>query len=190
MCQVKKYRLLKKKTKTQIIRFSSSNIKCYKTIEKTFLKMLNEQNFQLRLLIFSQTTAMKKNKDIFRHTKLKLFIVHRPPLKGLLLCQLGFSPPFLQQFSTSERSFLTLLPVSAMFGAPIVYSPLTVSLWSLSALPEFTTPPPFDLGLLIPMVQAPSNCHPLHLTPTKQAATHRLMAFLLSSSLEYALQAT
>ena len=48
-CARKKYRLLKKKT-PQIIRFSSSNFKCYKTIEKTFLKMLNEQNFQLRLL--------------------------------------------------------------------------------------------------------------------------------------------
>ena len=48
MCQ-KKIQIVKKKT-PQIIRFSSSNIKCYKTIEKTFLKMLNEQNFQLRLL--------------------------------------------------------------------------------------------------------------------------------------------
>lgn len=35
---------------------------------------------------------MKKNKDIFRHTKLKLFIIHRPPLKELLLCQPGFLP--------------------------------------------------------------------------------------------------
>lgn len=48
MCQ-KKIQIVKKKT-PQIIRFSSSNFKCYKTIEKTFLKMLNEQNFQLRLL--------------------------------------------------------------------------------------------------------------------------------------------
>lgn len=49
MCQ-KKIQIVKKKTTTQIIRFSSSNIKCCKTIEKTFLKMLNEQNFQRRLL--------------------------------------------------------------------------------------------------------------------------------------------
>ena len=49
MCQ-KKIQIVKKKKTPQIIRFISSNFKCYKTIEKTFLKMLNEQNFQLRLL--------------------------------------------------------------------------------------------------------------------------------------------
>lgn len=133
---------------------------------------------------------MKKSKDIFRHTKLKLFIIHGPPLKGLLLCQLGFSPT-LSLAVLHLRALLPHPPPSFchVWCPDSVHTinpfPL-VSLCSSSVYP----PPTFDLGLLIPMVQAPSNCHLLHLTPTKQPATHRLMDFLLSSSLEYAMQAT
>lgn len=49
MCPKTPQIIIKKKN-PQIIKLLSSNIKYYKTIEKAVFKMLNEQNFQLRLL--------------------------------------------------------------------------------------------------------------------------------------------
>jgi len=77
-----------------------------------------------------------------------------------------------------------------MFGALIVYTQLTLSLWSLSALPQFTLPllcpgSPYPHGTGTKQLPSPAS-----LRPPKQPATHQLMDFLLSSSLEHAMWAT